>query len=363
MRGLGVTAPARIWLLLGVTAALVVAGWHALSGAPGGPWHAVLAEGTVLVGPAVLVLVLVAVVAEQLWPAERRPLNAPGHRQDLAYLGLYALVAVPAVTLIGTGAAVALSRVDHGFTLHPLDGLPRWALVVAVLVLMDGANWASHWLNHRVETFWRFHALHHSQEEMSILTSFRAHPVVHTSFQLAALPLVVLGTGGAVPAWVLVGYIVLSTVPHANVNWRFGPLRYVVVTPAYHRLHHDRSDVRGVNLGTVLVLWDVLAGLAVFPTRGAVPVRTGLGGRPLPVEQSVDGSGRVGWFPIMVQQLASPIRGDGVSEPLTPRAPQRLGVQALLQRPVLQPALLKVGGVTATARARATLRMTVDRNE
>ena len=35
-------------------------------------------------------------------------------------------------------------------TLHPFAGLPRWAFVVAVLVLMDLANWTSHLLNHRV---------------------------------------------------------------------------------------------------------------------------------------------------------------------------------------------------------------------
>jgi sterol desaturase/sphingolipid hydroxylase (fatty acid hydroxylase superfamily) len=349
-----VAAPARVWVLLVVTAGLVVAGWHALSAQPGGAPHAMWAEGAVLVGPAVLVLVLVALAAERLWPAERRPLGAAGHRQDLAYLALYAFVAVPAVTLIGTGAALWLSRVDGGFTLHPFDGLPRWALVVAVLVLMDGANWASHWLNHRVETFWRFHALHHSQEEMSILTSFRAHPVVHTSFQLAALPLIVLGTGGAVPAWVLIGYIVLSTLPHANVPWRLGPLRYVLVTPAYHRLHHDRADVRGVNLGTVLVLWDVLAGLAVFPRRGAVPVPTGLGGRPLPVEQGVESEGRGAWLRVMARQLAAPIRGNGVSGPVRMRrGPQRSTPRPLLGprpspsvrpalRPLLQPALVKV---------------------
>ena len=224
-------------------------------------------QGVVLIGPAVLALVVLAVAAERLWPAVARPVGAAGHRQDAAYLVLYVAVAVPAVTLIGSGAATVLQRFDGGFTLHPFAGLPRWALVAVVLVLIDLANWTSHLYNHRVDAFWRFHALHHSQEEMSILTSFRAHPFVHTSFQLTAVPLIVLGTGGAVPASVLVGYIVLSTMPHANVNWGFGPLRYVIVSPAYHRLHHDRDDRRGVNLGTVLVLWDVLAGLAVFPTR------------------------------------------------------------------------------------------------
>jgi sterol desaturase/sphingolipid hydroxylase (fatty acid hydroxylase superfamily) len=292
------------WAIVAASAALALEGWRSLASAPDGPIHAMVDQGTVLVGPAVLVLVAVAVVLERLWPAERRPVGARGHRQDAAYLALYVVVAVPAVTLIGTGAASLVLRLDGGVTLHPLAVLPGWALVVSVVVLMDLANWASHLLNHRVGSFWRYHALHHSQEELSILSAFRAHPLVHTSFQLAAVPLIVLGTGGSVPASVLVGYVVLSTLPHANVNWRLGPLRYVLVTPAYHRLHHDRTDRRGVNLGTVLVLWDLLAGLAVFPEPRSAPVQTGLAGRPLPVEQDPAGAG---WALTMGRQLWSPV--------------------------------------------------------
>jgi sterol desaturase/sphingolipid hydroxylase (fatty acid hydroxylase superfamily) len=299
------------WAVVGTTAALAVVGWRALAGAPDGPWHAMVSQGVVLIGPAVLALVVLALAAERLWPAVARPVGAVGHRQDAAYLALYVAVAVPAVALIGSGAATVLQRLDGGFTRHPFAGFPRWALVVVVLVLIDLANWTSHLYNHRVDAFWRFHALHHSQEEMSILTSFRAHPLVHTSFQLTAIPLIVLGTGGAVPASVLVGYVLLSTMPHANVNWGFGPLRYVVVSPAYHRLHHDRDDRRGVNLGTVLVLWDVLAGLAVFPTPAGVerpaPVPTGLAGRPLPVEQEAGAT----IARTMGRQLWSPVRGSG----------------------------------------------------
>jgi sterol desaturase/sphingolipid hydroxylase (fatty acid hydroxylase superfamily) len=318
------TGAVGTWAVIGATAALTVVGWRSLATAAGGTWHAMVSEGVVLVGPAVLVLVALALGAERLWPAVARPLGAVGHRQDAAYLALYVAVAVPAVTLIGAGAATVLRRLDGGFTLHPFAGLPRWALVAVVLVLIDLANWASHLSNHRVQPFWRFHALHHSQEEMSILTSFRAHPLVHTSFQLTAVPLIVLGTGGAVPGTVLVGYVVLSTLPHANVTWGFGPLRYVVVSPAYHRLHHDRDDVRGVNLGTVLVIWDVLAGLAVFParrtapsttaaaagaaplTRRVAPVATGLARRPLPVEQELVPGG-AGLLRTMGRQLASPL--------------------------------------------------------
>ena len=184
------------WAVVGATAALAAVGWRVLATAPGGPWHAMVTQGVVLIGPAVLALVGLAVAAERLWPAVARPVGAVGHRQDAAYLALYVALAVPAVTLIGAGAATVLQRLDGGFTVHPFAGLPRWALVTVVLVCIDLANWTSHLYNHRINAFWRFHALHHSQEEMSILTSFRAHPFVHTSFQLTAVPLIVLGTGG-----------------------------------------------------------------------------------------------------------------------------------------------------------------------
>jgi sterol desaturase/sphingolipid hydroxylase (fatty acid hydroxylase superfamily) len=265
----------------------------------------VLSEELLLVGPAVLVLVVLALMAERRWPAVRRPWDAPGHRQDAAYLVVYAVLAVPAVVLLGTGFAVSLFALAPWLVVHPLTGAPRWALVVATLVVMDGCNWVAHYLNHRLGTFWRFHALHHSQEELSILTSFRAHPLVHASFEVAALPLIVLGTTGSVPLPVLVGYIVMSTLPHANVTWDFGPLRGVIVSPAYHRLHHDREDDRGVNLGTVLVLWDRLAGRAVMPQRGVAPVATGLAGRPVPVEQDI--AGRWGAARVLVRQLTGPM--------------------------------------------------------
>jgi hypothetical protein len=59
------------------------------------------------------------------------------------------------------------------------------------------------------------------------------------------------------------------------------------VSPAYHRLHHA-PDTQDVNLGVVLTVWDILAGYARFPARGDAVGRTGLDGRPVPVEQ--DGS-------------------------------------------------------------------------
>jgi sterol desaturase/sphingolipid hydroxylase (fatty acid hydroxylase superfamily) len=292
------------WAIGAATAYLTWRGWRALEATSGGARRVITAEGMVLIGPAVLLLIVVVLAAERRWPAVRRPLTARGHRQDAVYLAVYVLVAVPVVTLLSSGFAVTGLRMAPWLVQHPFSPAPRWALIVLAVVLADACNWVAHFLNHRITTFWRYHALHHSQEEMSILTAFRAHPLVHASFQIAALPLLLLGIAGEIPVPVLVGYVVLSTLPHANVPWGFGPLRYVVVSPSYHRLHHDESDARGVNLGTVLVVWDMLAGLAVFPEKGAAPVATGLRGRPIPVEQSDDARG---WLSVLGRQLVEPL--------------------------------------------------------
>jgi sterol desaturase/sphingolipid hydroxylase (fatty acid hydroxylase superfamily) len=71
---------------------------------------------------------------------------------------------------------------------------------------------------------------------------------------------------------------------HANLRWTFGPLGRVLVSPAYHRLHHA-PGTQGLNLGVVLTIWDVLAGWARFPSYNDDAGRTGLDGRPVPVEQ------------------------------------------------------------------------------
>ena len=58
------------------------------------------------------------------------------------------------------------------------------------------------------------------------------------------------------------------------------------MSPAYHRQHHAIEGQQEANLGVVLTLWDVLAGRARFPVKGAAPCATGLAGRPVVVEQA-----------------------------------------------------------------------------
>jgi sterol desaturase/sphingolipid hydroxylase (fatty acid hydroxylase superfamily) len=248
---------------------------------------------------------LVAVACERLWPAQPRPFLARGHVQDATYFLLYVLAIAPFMTLLSVGSAVILR--SHGTWLQATwtSHWPRWTVVVATLLAMDLCNWLAHWSDHRVGALWRIHAVHHSQEELSVLTSFRAHPLMHTNgFLLATVPVLLL-TGATPLAPVLITiYVCLGTLPHTNVRWSYGPLGRVLVSPAYHRLHHATDGRQEANLGVVLTIWDVLVGRARFPHKGATPCETGLAGRPVPVEQA--GTRQSSPAHLLGRQLAQP---------------------------------------------------------
>jgi sterol desaturase/sphingolipid hydroxylase (fatty acid hydroxylase superfamily) len=288
-------ATSRVWTqrfslssvaIAGFTAALLWLGVDTLTGS--GRLFATLTGGWVeLAGPGFILLILAAVVCEQIWPAQPRRLLATGHIQDACFFVVYASCVVPIMTLLGVAFAALLGTYAGWIEAPWSSSWPLWLVVPLTLVAMDGANWLAHWADHRITALWRFHAVHHSQEELNVLTSFRAHPLVHTTgFFLATIPvLLLMGDRSVAPALITL-YVCLGTLPHANVRWSFGPLGRVVVSPAYHRIHHAIGAPDGANLGIVLTIWDVLAKRAVFPIAGGPISATGLAGRPLAVEQS-----------------------------------------------------------------------------
>jgi sterol desaturase/sphingolipid hydroxylase (fatty acid hydroxylase superfamily) len=261
-----------------------------------------------LAAPLLIALVVTTGICERIWPAERRPVLARGHVQDACYLALHAIVVIPLMTLLSIGAATLI--VDHArwIELRSTGQWPGWLLVPLTIAAMDFANWLAHYADHRLDALWRFHALHHSQEELSVLTSFRAHPLMHTTgFVLATIPVVALMPTRPIAPVLITIYVCIGTLQHANLRWTFGPLGRVIVSPSYHRLHHDRED-QAVNLGVVLTIWDVLAGRARFPAPGAAVGRTGLNGRPVPVEQDTSSAPALR---LLAEQLIEPFQAQG----------------------------------------------------
>jgi len=265
---------------------------------------ATLAGGwTELAGPGFLAVVAAAVVCERIWPAQRRPLLAAGHIQDACFFVVYASCVVPIMTLLGVAFASLLGSHAGWMEATWTASWPLWLLVPLTLVAMDGANWLAHVADHRITALWRLHGVHHSQEELSVLTSFRAHPLVHiTGFFLATIPVLFLMGDRPLAPVLITAYVCLGTLPHANVGWSFGFLGKLLVSPAYHRIHHSVDGPHGANLGIVLTIWDVLASRAVFPTAQSPVSVTGLVGRPLSVEQTDPRSP----LPMLIGQLLEP---------------------------------------------------------
>ncbi|HUY06067.1 MAG TPA: sterol desaturase family protein [Acidimicrobiales bacterium] len=261
-----------------------------------------------LAGPTMIGFVLIMLACERLWPAEKRKVFARGHVQDACFFLLFVTLMAPFVTMLGVASAELLLRYTPWITVPHTASWPRWILLGVTFIAMDGCNWLAHRADHRFIPLWRVHALHHSQEELSVLTTFRVHPLVHTaSFLLATVPVVALLRGSIAPGLITI-YLGLGALPHANVSWTFGPLGKIFVSPAYHRLHHAIDQSGDVNFGIVFVFWDVLARRAVFPGRGRTVCRTGLANRPLPVEQAPD---RPETARVLIRQLLEPFRADG----------------------------------------------------
>jgi sterol desaturase/sphingolipid hydroxylase (fatty acid hydroxylase superfamily) len=158
--------------------------------------------------------------------------------------------------------------------------LPLWAQVLAILVVMDFLQYWLHRLFHG-RTLWPFHAVHHSAEELDWTTTFRVHPVNFLLYSAAVLALAQLA-GFTPAAFICVGLfnLVIGALVHANLNWTWGPLRYVIASPVYHRWHHVKdAAAHDKNFAPTFPVWDLMFGTFYMP-RGVLPQDYGVDGAP-----------------------------------------------------------------------------------
>lgn len=164
-----------------------------------------------------------------------------------------------------------------------VTGLPVWVQFIACVFVADLCQVVSHRWYHRVPWLWRFHAVHHSSRHLDWLAGSRMHFVEVLITRTAVIvPLYVIGF--AQPA--LDAYVVLvgvqAVLAHANVNWRFGWLEYLLVTPRYHHWHHSDDPAHAnTNYAVHLPLIDMLFGTFKLPAN-AWPSSCGVIGEPVP---------------------------------------------------------------------------------
>ena len=164
-----------------------------------------------------------------------------------------------------TAVGLALIAAVHGLGLFNVVPVPAWIGVVASVILLDLAIYFQHVLFHAVPALWRLHRMHHADLEVDVSTGLRFHPIeILLSMVIKLAVVIALGA----PALAVLLFEVLlnatSMFNHSNVRIpeRFdGVLRWFVVTPDMHRVHHSiLSRETNSNFGFNLPWWDRLFG-------------------------------------------------------------------------------------------------------
>lgn len=226
---------------------------------------------------------VLAIMATWELVAPRRPLTASKLCRWGGNLTIVILnTAIARLFFMGGVVAVAAIAQERGWgVLHLVEG-PVWLEVAAAVVALDCIIYWQHQVFHYVPILWRFHMMHHSDLDLDVSSGVRFHPVeIIISTGVKALSVLMLGVA---PVAVVIFEIVLNATAlfnHSNVRMPLGldrVLRYVIVTPDMHRIHHS-TDVRETNssYGFNVPWWDRLFGTyCAEPALGQLGMKIGL---------------------------------------------------------------------------------------
>lgn len=231
--------------------------------------------GKIAVG--LLILGTIFWLLETVFPAQRtQPKLRKTLKTDLIYWFFTPLV-TKSITRVAVIAALVVPIAIIGKTafqdmvLHGHGPVARWPAGLQALGAFVLGDFIGYWM-HRIfhgRRLWRFHAVHHSSTEVDWLSSVRLHPV---NDMLTRIPQAMVLLLFGFPATVLAVYVpaisFYAILLHANVSWTFGPLRYVIASPAFHRWHHTmEQEGRDKNFAGFFPLWDLLFGSFYMPPK------------------------------------------------------------------------------------------------
>jgi len=141
-----------------------------------------------------------------------------------------------------------------------IQATPLWLQVVAIILCADFVLYWEHRLYHEVKVLWPVHAVHHSVEDMDWLAGSRGHFIqVFTERAMVMVPLYLLGPDKAALD-IYVTFAALQAIYiHCNLNFSFGPFKYIFVTPQFHHWHHSsEKPAIDTNYSAHTVIFDRL---------------------------------------------------------------------------------------------------------
>ena len=210
---------------------------------------------------------------------KKQPIFRKGFWLDAFYMifnfFLFSLIGYNALSNVGVelfNDFLGLFGIDNLVAIEVQD-FPVWAQLLIMFVIADFIQWNVHRMLHRVPWLWKFHQVHHSVKEMGFAAQFRFHFVETLVYKSAQyIPLAMIGFGIEQFFVVHMFSVFIGHLNHANLDWSYGPLGYVLNNPRMHIWHHAKElppeHKYGMNFGLSLSIWDYLFGTAYIPRSG-----------------------------------------------------------------------------------------------
>ncbi len=215
-----------------------------------------------------LVLGLVFIPLERLFPKNpAQKTLRKGWITDMKYF-LFSHVGVQLISFFTIiPVQVFLSQYLDSDLQKAVAAQPVWLQFIEILFAVDITTYWIHRALHEVPALWKFHAVHHSTEEMDWLASSRLHVVELLATRVTGyLPIFILGFAPAAVYAYLVFVSFHAIFIHSNVRFRFPVLRWVIATPEFHHWHHS-SEAPAIdkNYAGFLPIYDVIFRTTYLP--------------------------------------------------------------------------------------------------
>ena len=169
------------------------------------------------------------------------------------------------ILLSATAVSLAALGARRGWGLLNHLPLPSWSRIILSVLLLDLAIYLQHVMFHAVPALWRVHRMHHTDLDFDVTTGARFHPIEIILSMLVKFG--VIAASGAAAAGVFIFEVLLNATSmfnHGNVGIPVvldHYLRWLVVTPDMHRVHHSIVVAEtNSNFGFNLPWWDRLLG-------------------------------------------------------------------------------------------------------
>jgi sterol desaturase/sphingolipid hydroxylase (fatty acid hydroxylase superfamily) len=177
------------------------------------------------------------------------------------------------LTLLARKYAVDDAHLDRAVSAATtsLAKMPIVMQVAVILLITDLLQYWAHRLFHQYP-LWRFHSIHHAPVQVDWLTSVRFHPINFALYStLINFLISLLAFSPGVFLFLVPFNMIAAVLAHANLNWTFGPFRYVIVSPVFHRWHHTYADQGGnKNFAPNFPFLDIAFGTFYMP-KGQLP--------------------------------------------------------------------------------------------